>query len=225
MVKVIGILTLETVPGLNRHCRNALVAALSRMGLPVLCETEALVTLPLPGSTSTTITPLPTVMCARLVRVRGLWRVQCEGFRSRHRHRAGGLDWRKFLPRSVVAAAVFFLPQTPVECPAEAAALESEYPRAAESPQAGQAPLPRPAAVGAEALQPELRAVGTPRLLSGELLKLRRAPSKNTSAAVADKLAVWAVPAFSLACLPYPNHCGGPGTPLSDSLFISNEIL
>ncbi len=34
MVNVIGILTLETVPGLNRHCRNALVAALSKMGLP-----------------------------------------------------------------------------------------------------------------------------------------------------------------------------------------------
>jgi hypothetical protein len=59
MVKVMGILTLETVPGLNRHCRNALVAALSRMELPVLCATEQLVTLPLAGSTSATITPLP----------------------------------------------------------------------------------------------------------------------------------------------------------------------
>jgi hypothetical protein len=59
MVKVMGILTLETVPGLNRHCRKALVAALSSMGLPVLCETEALVTLPLAASTSATITPLP----------------------------------------------------------------------------------------------------------------------------------------------------------------------
>jgi hypothetical protein len=59
MVKVIGILTLETVPGLNRHSRKALVAALSSMGLPVLCETEALVTLPLAASTSATITPLP----------------------------------------------------------------------------------------------------------------------------------------------------------------------
>jgi hypothetical protein len=62
MVKVMGILTLETVPGLNRHCRNALVAALSRMGLPMLEVTEALVTLPLAESTSTVITPLP-VMC------------------------------------------------------------------------------------------------------------------------------------------------------------------
>jgi hypothetical protein len=59
MVKVMGMLTLETVPGLNRHCRNALVAALSRIELPVLCETLAPVTLPLAASTVATITPLP----------------------------------------------------------------------------------------------------------------------------------------------------------------------
>ena len=59
MVNVMGMLTLETVPGLNRHCRNALVAALSRIGLPVLAETLALVTLPLAASTVATITPLP----------------------------------------------------------------------------------------------------------------------------------------------------------------------
>ena len=59
MVKVMGMLTLETVPGLNRHCRNAVVAALSRIGLPVLAETVALVTLPLAASTVATITPLP----------------------------------------------------------------------------------------------------------------------------------------------------------------------
>src|SRR5438552_15584036 len=59
MVKVMGMLTLESVPGLNRHCRNALVAALSRIGLPVLDETLQLVTLPLPDSTEQTITPLP----------------------------------------------------------------------------------------------------------------------------------------------------------------------
>jgi hypothetical protein len=59
MVKVMGMLTLETVPGLNRHCRKALVAALSRIGLPVLDETVALVTLPLAESTVATITPLP----------------------------------------------------------------------------------------------------------------------------------------------------------------------
>src|SRR2546428_10456606 len=61
MVKVIGILTFETEPGLNRHCRNALMAALSRMGLPMLCAIDAPVTLPLPTSTSTTQTPLPVM--------------------------------------------------------------------------------------------------------------------------------------------------------------------
>ena len=59
MVKVMGMLTLETVPGLNRHDRNALVAALSRIGLPVLDETLQPLTLPLPESTVQTITPLP----------------------------------------------------------------------------------------------------------------------------------------------------------------------
>ena len=59
MVKVMGMSTLETVPGLNRHCRNALVAALSKIGLPVLAETLQPVTLPLPESTWQTIVPLP----------------------------------------------------------------------------------------------------------------------------------------------------------------------
>ena len=54
-----GMLTFERVPGLNFHCRNALVAALSRIGLPVLDETLQLLTLPLPESTVQTITPLP----------------------------------------------------------------------------------------------------------------------------------------------------------------------
>src|SRR4029077_7857028 len=54
-----GILTWETVPGLNRHSRNALRAALSSIGLPILCVMDAPVTLPLPGSTVTTQTPLP----------------------------------------------------------------------------------------------------------------------------------------------------------------------
>src|SRR5438445_1661628 len=58
----VGILTWETVPGLNRHCRNALRAALSSIGLPILCAMEPPVTLPLAGSTVTTQTPLP-VMC------------------------------------------------------------------------------------------------------------------------------------------------------------------
>ena len=59
MVNVMGILTLETVPGLNRHCRNALVAALSRIEFPVLDETLQPLTLPLPESTVQTIVPLP----------------------------------------------------------------------------------------------------------------------------------------------------------------------
>ena len=41
MVNVIGILTFETVPGLNRHRRKALVAALSKIGFPVLCAMSA----------------------------------------------------------------------------------------------------------------------------------------------------------------------------------------
>jgi hypothetical protein len=60
-VNVIGVRTLETVPGLNRHLRNALVAALSRTGLPVLWAISALVTDPLEGSTVITQTPLPVI--------------------------------------------------------------------------------------------------------------------------------------------------------------------
>src|SRR5206468_6383670 len=71
MVKVMGMLTLETVPGLNRHCRNALVAALSRTGLPVLDETERLVKLPLAASTWATITPLPVTCRERASK--GYW--------------------------------------------------------------------------------------------------------------------------------------------------------
>jgi hypothetical protein len=46
----------------------------------------------------------------------------------------------------------------------------------------------------------------------------RQKPSKNTTAAAAGKLTVL------LSRLPYANHLG-PGTPLSASLLISNEIL
>src|SRR4029077_3043348 len=60
-----GILTWETVPGLNRHSRNALRAALSSIGLPILCVMDAPVTLPLPGSTVTTQTPLPVILRER----------------------------------------------------------------------------------------------------------------------------------------------------------------
>jgi hypothetical protein len=66
MVKVIGILTLgATAPGLNRHCRKALVAALSNIGFPMLCAIVAPVTLPLAVSTVTTQTPLPVILRER----------------------------------------------------------------------------------------------------------------------------------------------------------------
>src|SRR5207249_11010135 len=60
-----GILTWETVPGLNRYCRKALRAALSSIGLPILCAMEPAVTLQLPGSTVTTQTPLPVILRER----------------------------------------------------------------------------------------------------------------------------------------------------------------
>jgi hypothetical protein len=60
VVNVMGIFTFETDPGLNRHCRKALSAALSNR-FPILDAIEALVTLPLPASTSTTHTPLPVI--------------------------------------------------------------------------------------------------------------------------------------------------------------------
>ena len=65
MVKVIGIRTFETVPGLNRQRLNALTAELSRMGLPILWAIVASVTLPLPVSTVTTQTPLPVIFRLR----------------------------------------------------------------------------------------------------------------------------------------------------------------
>ena len=65
MVNVIGILTLETVPGLNRQRLNGLTAELSRIGFPILWAIVASVTLPLPGSTVTTQTPLPVIFRLR----------------------------------------------------------------------------------------------------------------------------------------------------------------
>ena len=65
MVNSIGILTFETFPGLNRQVRNVLTAELSSIAFPVLCAIEASVTLPLPGSTDTTQTPLPVMLCER----------------------------------------------------------------------------------------------------------------------------------------------------------------
>ncbi len=60
-----GILTVEAVPGLNCHFRNVMRAALSSWGFPVLCAIEASITLPLPGSTDTTQTPLPVMPSKR----------------------------------------------------------------------------------------------------------------------------------------------------------------
>jgi hypothetical protein len=60
-VKVIGILTLGAVPGLNLALRKAEVAALSRIGLPVLAPILASVTLP-SEPTETTIVPLPVIL-------------------------------------------------------------------------------------------------------------------------------------------------------------------
>ena len=64
-MNVIGIRTFETVPGLNRKRLNALTAALSRIGLPMLCAIEASVTLPVAVSTETTHTPLPVIFLLR----------------------------------------------------------------------------------------------------------------------------------------------------------------
>ena len=52
MVKVMGILTLDTEPGLNLQRRKVLTAASSSIEFPMLCVTLALVTLPLAASTS-----------------------------------------------------------------------------------------------------------------------------------------------------------------------------
>ena len=64
-MNVMGILTLETDPGLNLHRLKVLTAASSNMELPVLEATEASVTLPDAASTFTTITPLPVILFER----------------------------------------------------------------------------------------------------------------------------------------------------------------
>ena len=64
MVKVIGMFTTGTVPGLNLALRKPEIAALSSDGWPVLLAMLTLVTLPL-GETFTRATPLP-VRRARL---------------------------------------------------------------------------------------------------------------------------------------------------------------
>src|SRR5437762_13914048 len=65
MVNSMGILTFETVPGLNRHFRNALSADLSKIETPVLCSIETPVTRPLAWSTDTTQTPLAVTLSER----------------------------------------------------------------------------------------------------------------------------------------------------------------
>jgi hypothetical protein len=82
---------------------------------------------------------------------------------------------------------VFFLPQTRVEHPEEAEALESEYLQAAESTRAERARLPPLAA--AEAVNPpqQLRGAETPQQQSGGLLTQLQVPSRNTIAGVAGK--------------------------------------
>ena len=98
MVKVMGMLTLETVPGLNRHCRNALVAALSRMGLPVLVRdgtaSDVAASCVHLGDDHSTTSDVPR---ARFVGILGTRRIQGERFCSRHRHRPRSFDRRKFL--------------------------------------------------------------------------------------------------------------------------------
>ena len=64
-MKVMGIVTLDTEPGLNFQRRKVLTAASSSMELPVLCATEASVTLPLAASTFAMIFPLPVIFRAR----------------------------------------------------------------------------------------------------------------------------------------------------------------
>src|SRR6266516_4823173 len=65
IVNSTGMLTFETVLGLNFHVRTVLRTDLSSSGLPVLCAIEALVMVPLAGSTETTQTPLPAMRCER----------------------------------------------------------------------------------------------------------------------------------------------------------------
>ena len=120
---------------------------------------------------------------------------------------------------------MFFLPQIPVEHPEEEAVLESEYLQAAESTQAGPAPLRRPAAVEAEDQRQALRAAAKQQPPSGGLLKQYQALSKNTIAVAAGKLAVSVALAFVSPVLAYSDQLGGPGTPFNASLLISNEIL
>jgi hypothetical protein len=121
--------------------------------------------------------------------------------------------------------AVFFLPQTPVERQAEEEVQQAGYPLVAESTQAAPTPLLLLVAVGAEVLQPALRAVERRPPLSDELLKPHRVQSKNTNGAAAGKLKVSVALALVSGFVAYPAYDDGPGTPFNASLLISNEIL
>jgi len=62
-VKVIGHRTVETVPGLKRHRRKALSAALSRKGLPVLFAIETALTFPVAEFTVIATIPSTMIFC------------------------------------------------------------------------------------------------------------------------------------------------------------------
>ena len=83
--------------------------------------------------------------------------------------------------------AVFFLQQIQVESRAEEEVPESGCLPGAESPQAVRAPLPPLAAAEVVTLLEELLSVGKPQPLPSGAPKLRRGPSRNTSAGVAGK--------------------------------------
>jgi hypothetical protein len=85
------------------------------------------------------------------------------------------------------SAAEFFLQQILVESPEEEAALEWEYLQAAESPLAGQAPLPPlVAAAAVNPLEP-LRGAEKPQPLPGGFLKHQQPRSRNTIVGVAGR--------------------------------------
>ena len=86
---------------------------------------------------------------------------------------------------------MFFLQQTPVECPEEAEVRGLEYLPAAESPQVGPGPLLQLLEVEVEALRQGLHAAETLQPLSDGLPMPHQVQSKNTIAGVADKSAAW----------------------------------
>ena len=124
-----------------------------------------------------------------------------------------------------IAVAEFFLQQTPAERQAEEEVLQAGYLLVAESTLAAPKPLRRPAVVEAEGPRLALRAAAKLQPPSSGSLKQYRAPSRNTSAVEAGKLAVSVAPAFVSRFLAYSDQPCGPGTPFNASLLISKEIL